>query len=119
MMPVFAIEEGLETSVETRHGVARMVAFYGSTPAYRSVLSLHGWDALHIELNRLSKRGEWAAMAELIDEDVVDVFSLRGARSEIAGKLLQRYGGVLDRVSFYEGFEPDAEVVAEVTRRSS
>ena len=40
----------------------KQIAFYGSTPAYRKVLELHGWGDLHAELHRLSKQGEWDAM---------------------------------------------------------
>ena len=40
-----------------RTGVARQVGFYGSTPAYRGVLEVHGWGELQSELNVLSKRG--------------------------------------------------------------
>ena len=36
-------------------GVRRQIAFYGSTPAYRSVLEMHGWGELGVELNRLSR----------------------------------------------------------------
>ena len=38
-------------------GVRKQIAFYGSTPAYRKVLDLHGWGDLHTELHRLSKQG--------------------------------------------------------------
>ena len=38
----------------------RLLAFYGSTPAYRPVLDIHGWGDLQPELNTLSKRGKWA-----------------------------------------------------------
>src|ERR1700689_2809844 len=55
--------------------VKTQMAFYGSTPAYRSVLELHGWGDLQSELNTLSKRGEWAKMGELIDDDVLDAFA--------------------------------------------
>ena len=41
------------TAVATR----KQIAFYGSTPAYRKVLDLHGWGDLHTELHRLSTRG--------------------------------------------------------------
>jgi probable F420-dependent oxidoreductase len=34
--------------------VRAQIAFYGSTPAYRAVLELHGWGALQSELNTLS-----------------------------------------------------------------
>ena len=40
----------------------QQIAFYGSTPAYRKVLELHGWGDLQDELNRLSKEGRWAEM---------------------------------------------------------
>ena len=43
-------------------GVRGQIAFYGSTPAYRKVLELHGWGDLQDELNRLSKEGRWAEM---------------------------------------------------------
>ena len=35
----------------------KQIAFYGSTPAYRRVLELHGWGDLHTELHRLSQAG--------------------------------------------------------------
>ena len=41
---------------------APRLAFYGSTPAYKVVLDAHGWGDLQPELNRLSKRGDWATM---------------------------------------------------------
>ena len=34
--------------------VKKQIAFYGSTPAYRRVLELHGWGGLHSQLNAMS-----------------------------------------------------------------
>ena len=45
--------------------------FYGSTPAYRPVLEIEGWDALQPELNALSKKGGWAEMANLVTDEMV------------------------------------------------
>ena len=59
-------------------GVRRQIAFYGSTPAYRPVLELHGWGDLQTELNTLSKRGEWVQMGELIDDEVLAHLRGRG-----------------------------------------
>ena len=53
-------------------GRAAANTFYGSTPAYRGVLELHGWGDLQPELNNLSKQGEWVKMGELIDDDVLN-----------------------------------------------
>ena len=62
-------------------GVQQQIAFYGSTPAYRGVLELHGWGDLQAELNALSKQGEWVEMGELIDDEILnDVRGRRRAR---------------------------------------
>ena len=44
-------------------GIRYRVAFYGSTPAYRGVLDLHGHGELGDRLNQMSRRGEWSEMA--------------------------------------------------------
>ena len=76
----------------------KQIAFYGSTPAYRKVLDLHGWGDLHAELNRLSKQGEWDAMGSLIDDDMLGAFAVVGPVEEIATALHDRCEGVVDRV---------------------
>ena len=57
-------------------GTQQQIAFYGSTPAYRGVLELHGWGDLQTELNTLSKQGEWVQMGELIDDDILNTFAV-------------------------------------------
>ena len=67
-MPGSAEEEFAAAAAATR----KQLAFYGSTPAYRKVLDLHGWGDLHTELHRLSRQGEWDAMGTLIDDAVLE-----------------------------------------------
>ena len=57
-------------------GAKQQIAFYGSTPAYRGVLELHGWGDLQDELNRMSKEGKWKEMGELITDDILDAFAV-------------------------------------------
>ncbi|HEY0226090.1 MAG TPA: LLM class F420-dependent oxidoreductase [Mycobacterium sp.] len=78
--------------------VRKQIAFYGSTPAYRKVLELHGWGDLHDELNRLSKQGEWDAMGSLIDDEILTAFAVVGPVDTIAAALNSRCAGVVDRV---------------------
>ena len=59
-------------------GTRQQIAFYGSTPAYRPVLELHGWGGLQDELNALSKQGEWVEMGELIDDEILNTFAVVG-----------------------------------------
>jgi probable F420-dependent oxidoreductase len=90
-------------------GVRRQIAFYGSTPAYRPVLEHHGWGDLQDDLNRLSKQGEWDAMGDLIDDEVLDAFAVVAEPQDLAGALLARWRGLVDRISFYAPYETDRD----------
>ena len=81
-----------------RIATARQIGFYGSTPAYRGVLEVHGWGDLQGELNRLSKRGEWQAMGEQISDDVLEEFAIVAEPAKVASALKARFGGLVDRV---------------------
>jgi probable F420-dependent oxidoreductase len=85
----------------------QQIAFYASTPAYRPVLELHGWGDTGDELNVLSKRGEWVAMGELVSDEMLDAFAVVGSPEDVPGKLLARFGDVVDRLSFYAPYESD------------
>jgi probable F420-dependent oxidoreductase len=100
--PVFIVTGDSEAQLaEATTGVRRQIAFYGSTPAYRGVLDLHGWGDLQTELNALSKQGKWAEMGELIDDDVLNAFAVVGEPSTVAAKVAARFEGLIDRLSFY------------------
>jgi alkanesulfonate monooxygenase SsuD/methylene tetrahydromethanopterin reductase-like flavin-dependent oxidoreductase (luciferase family) len=79
------------------------IAFYGSTPAYRPVLEHHGWSALGQELHAMSRRGEWAAMGGLVDDDVLRAFAIVGSPREVAAGIAARYGGLVDRLQIAIG----------------
>jgi probable F420-dependent oxidoreductase len=87
--------------------VREQIAFYGSTPAYRPVLELHGWGDLQTELNTLSKRGEWVQMGELIDDEVLEAFAVVAPIDEVAAKVKARFSDVVDRYSFYAPYKMD------------
>jgi probable F420-dependent oxidoreductase len=90
------------------------LAFYGSTPAYAPVLDLHGYGDLHPELNRLSKAGEWAQMAELIPDGLVDELTVMGPRDQIASKLIARSAGITDSISLVNNRNPDPRHFADI-----
>ena len=99
-------------------GTRQQIAFYGSTPAYRAVLDVHGWGGLQEELNGLSKQGEWVRMGELIDDEILNTFAVVGPPEAIAPELHRRYGDVVDRVSFYAPYRSDPERWARCSPRS-
>ena len=80
--------------------VRRQISFYGSTPAYRPVLDLHGWGELQTELNGLSKQGRWDDMVGLVDDEVLGAMCVTGTPAEVAAELVRRYGDVAQRVRF-------------------
>jgi probable F420-dependent oxidoreductase len=89
--------------------VRQQLAFYGSTPAYRAVLDLHGWGDLQTELNRLSKDGDWEAMGELIDDGVLAEFAIVAEPQGIAPALAARFGDVVTRISLALPYDSDVE----------
>jgi len=96
-----------EEMAESAKGTRRQIAFYGSTPAYRAVLELHGWGDLQTELNVLSKQGEWAAMGDLVDDEMLRTFAVVAEPDQLAAGLRARYGDVVDRISFYAPYQTD------------
>ncbi|WP_227980371.1 TIGR03617 family F420-dependent LLM class oxidoreductase [Nocardia spumae] len=93
-------------------GVRRLLAFYGSTPAYRPVLDVEGWGELQPELNTLSKRGRVAAMTELIDHRMLETLAVYGTPEECATEIMARFGAVADRICcYFPGYAvPDAHI---------
>jgi probable F420-dependent oxidoreductase len=83
--------------VQCREIVKMQLAFYGSTPAYRPVLDLHGWGDLHPELNRLSKAGKWQDMGELLDDEFLATFAIVAENPDDVPALFgERYGDLID-----------------------
>jgi probable F420-dependent oxidoreductase len=97
--------------------VRGQIGFYGSTPAYRPVLDLHGWGALGDELNAMTKRGEWDKLADAIDDEVLGTFAVIGTPDDVVAELKRRYGGIVTRltVSLPED-EADAAAILEGLR---
>jgi probable F420-dependent oxidoreductase len=95
-------------------GTRQQIAFYGSTPAYKPVLEIHGWGGLQEELNGLSKQGEWVKMGTLIDDEILNTFAVVGAPEHIAPELSRRYGDVISRISFYAPYKSDPDRWAQV-----
>ena len=94
-----------EATFEAEKGAAKnRISFYGSTPAYKQVLGVHGWGDLQIELNALSKQGQWAEMSNLISDEMLNTMGIMADPSAIVPEMKQRYGDFTDRTSGAFGF---------------
>jgi len=101
---LLATGETEEELAAATQGVRRQVAFYASTPAYRGVLELHGWQQLGDELTALSRSDradKWDAMVPLVDDEVLNAFAVVGEPDRIGAEIQRRFGGLVDRLSFY------------------
>jgi probable F420-dependent oxidoreductase len=110
--PIFVVTGDTDEAIERAMvGTKRQIAFYGSTPAYRGVLEIHGWGDLQPELNSLSKEGKWEEMGTRISDEVVEAFAVVAPPADVATHLLERYRGAVDRLSFYLPYQADGEAV--------
>jgi probable F420-dependent oxidoreductase len=108
--PLFVVTGTTDEEIAAaKQGVKQQIAFYGSTPAYRGVLELHGWGDLQTELNALSKKGGWVEMGELIDDEFLNTLAVVADPEGVCAVLNRRYGGVVDRCSFYAPYRTDPE----------
>ena len=106
-------------AVSNQRAFARYrVAFYGSTPAYRPVMSLHGWDDLSEKLHAMTRAGEWSKMSKAIPDDVLDEFCVAATWDDLPAAIESRFGGLSDTVEIMlDGTEPDqAKVILDKVR---
>jgi probable F420-dependent oxidoreductase len=109
-----------ETPEEIEHatrGARALLAFYGSTPAYRPVLEVEGWTDLQPELNALSKTGHVTEMIALIDEEMVRTLAVAGSPAECAAEIRRRFADVAGRVcAYFPGYDaPLGQIAALAT----
>ena len=107
-------EEGL---MRVRNGLRERVAFYASTPEYKKMLDMHGWDVSLSDFIEMAKKGLWKEMGQLVSDDMLEAYACVGTPDELPGKLKKRFGGQIDRIqldeNWFDGLS-DSEVSALV-----
>jgi probable F420-dependent oxidoreductase len=94
------------TTPEENFFVRSQIAFYASTPSYRPVMQLHGWDDIARQLSALAARGQWPDMAGLITDDILTEFAVIAPVNDMATAIRERYEGLVDRLGLYTPFIP-------------
>lgn len=105
-----------EEVAKAKQAVKGQISFYGSTPAYRPVLDLHGWGDLQEELNAMSKQGQWAEMATRIPDEVAQTIAVVGTPDDVAAQLRERYDGFAGRVCPSMSYQAAPETVAALMK---
>jgi len=94
------------TDEQERDFVRQQVAFYASTPSYRKVMALHGWEEVAERLSALAARGRWDEMPALVSDEMLATFATIASPAELAAALRERYAGLADRLALYTPFVP-------------
>ncbi len=74
------------------------VALYASTPEYRPMLEMHGWEDKFSDFIGLAREGKWAEMGNHVSDEMLEEYCVVGTPEEVPKKLAERFGGVTQRV---------------------
>jgi len=86
--------------------VRQQIGFYASTPAYKAVMDLHGWQDAQAHLSKLAREGRWDAIPDAVTDEMVHEVATLGTWAELPGLIRARYEGLVDRGRFYFPFIP-------------
>jgi len=86
--------------------VKQQIAFYMSTPAYRVLAQLHGWEEIATQLSELARYGRWPDMPALINDDILNTLAITGTWAELPDIIREKYGNRITRVGYYLPFIP-------------
>ncbi len=100
LKPLVATGPDTQTLARRTDDVRARVAFYASTPAYRPCFEIWGLGDVCRELSKLSRAQKWDEMSALVDDEMLNTFAIVGDYKSVAGKIVDRYAGVLDQVGF-------------------
>ena len=77
------------------------LSFYGSTPNYAFIWDEAGFEGTTARIREKQKAGDFAGMAAEITDDHLAVFATESTWDGLAGDLVAKYGGMVDRLVFY------------------
>jgi probable F420-dependent oxidoreductase len=104
--PEISVTAMIVSDPEEREFARQQIAFYASTPSYRPVMDLHGWNEQAETLSSLAARGKWSDMPAVISDDMLAVFTTIASPDLLAVKLKERYNKIADRLNLYKPFVP-------------
>lgn len=106
VVPIFTVtgHDDTEMQKSIRETKAR-IAFYASTPAYKVVMDLHGWNEAGEKLSYMARKGKWDEMWQHVSDEMLEEIAIVAPADELPARLQQRYAGLADRICF--GWESD------------
>lgn len=112
-------DEGLE---KVRNGLKERVAFYASTPEYKKMLDMHGWDVDLSDFIGMAREGKWKEMGRLVSDEMLEAYAVVAKPEDLPKALEKRFGGYVDRIrldeTWFDGLSDDeiAGLVTEIKK---
>src|SRR5437763_15163466 len=101
-VPVFTAAGDTDEEQQRWWEMARaQVAFYGSTPNYAFIFDQLGFEGTTAKIRERQKAGDFAGMAAVVSDDLLQHFVVRGSWDEIPRLILDRLAPVAGRAIAY------------------
>ena len=110
-------DEGL---ARVRSGLKERVALYASTPEYKKMLDMHGWDVNLSDFIEMAREHKWKEMGQLVSDKMLEAYAVISKPQDLPDALKKRFGGTVDRIqideSWFDGLTDDeiAELVTAI-----
>jgi probable F420-dependent oxidoreductase len=102
IVPAFLCVGDTDEEQDTWREMARtQISFYGSTPNYAFIFEQLDREDTTDRIRERQRASDIAGMAAVIDDDLLEQFTTVGTWSDIADKIVAKYGGIATRVVSY------------------
>ena len=102
IVPALTIVGDTDEEIATARELARLsLSFYGSTPNYAFIWDEAGFEGTTARVREKQKAGDFAGMAAEITDDHLAVFATEASWDTFADALVDKYGGIVDRLVLY------------------
>ena len=85
-----------EDGRQARREAAAQVAFYAVVRAFDPILRLHGFEREAAEIRDAFRRGDVPGMVDLVDDEMLDTFTVYGTPAEARDRFRARYAGLYE-----------------------
>lgn len=110
IVPALTIVGDTDEEVATARERARMsLSFYGSTPNYAFIWDEAGFEGTTARVRERQKAGDFAGMAAEITDEHVSAFATEATWDTLADALVDKYGGIVDRLVLYSAADETPE----------
>ncbi len=99
MLP-YVITAVADSTEQARNEARGQIAFYYTTRLYHSILRPHGWEANGEAIAAAFRKGDFAAMAAAVTDEMVDQIAIAGTPDEVRDQL-KAWEGLADHVLLY------------------